>query len=236
MKDDQKNGIPAGDQDDDAKDQDDILDDDDDTEADDDESKADDEDKGEGKDGETVPLSVHLKTKEKLRKAREALQSRAALGKVETPESIAALAKKFNVDPEFATELAAIIGNQTKQEVAQMEKTLKDKEVQSAFEKTFDDEIVKKYPSLADKREIFRTLAFTSANRKKTLEQIAVEAYGNLIGADTAESGTDGTDRDGSVNLETIDFGKMTEEQTEKVMKDPKAKAALFKWRDDHGL
>jgi len=206
------------------------------SEADEAEDSADSDDTPEK---ETVPLAVHLKLKDKVKALKKDLDSakdaKAEDGKDTQPtaDELSKLAEKYDINEGFVRELSGVINKKTTTEVEQLKKQVSEEKVNQAFNKEFNA-LADKYPALAEKAEIIKALSFTDQYKNSELEEIALDAFGDLLGKDSSENSKDGSDR-GELGKK-LDFENLTPEQEAEVMKDPKLKKKLFDYRDSQGI
>ncbi len=181
---------------------------------------------------ETVSLKKHLKLKEKMREMQAEIQAL----KTPSAQNIRDLAKEYGVEESFVTKLAETIETQTVKRVEErlspiLKKQERDK-VDQAFNVEFEKLIVNN-PKLAGKKEVLKSLAFSPQYLKSSLDVIAAEVFGDLIGTTPTEKSKGGTG-----DTVVVDFTKVTSdpEVRAKVMADPETKKKYFKWCDENNL
>lgn len=185
---------------------------------------------------DSVPLHVHKETRDKLK--AEIRDLREQLAKANPSQaSLQRIAEKWGVEADTVKELAEAIKSESTKEVEQKFGSLVEEQrrakIEAAFEKEFQDKVVKEYPQLAGKREELKALAFTPQFVKTPLNEIAQRVFGDLIGKATLEEARPGSEKD----AEVVDFSKpMTEEQRAKVLADPEARKQYFAYLDAHPL
>jgi len=184
--------------------------------------------------GETVPLATHLKLKDKYGKLEKELDlaRKSAPGTPLSDQTIDNLAEKHNVEPSFIKDLLGVMEADSNQKISKIEADRQHDKVEQAFNDEFES-LTKDYPKLASKKNIIKKLAFDPDNKNKTLEEVAVDAFGDLIGRESSESGRPAANRDTDVTK--IDFDNVTPEQKKLIYADPKLKAKYFKHLDDQG-
>lgn len=101
---------------------------------------------------------------------------------------------------------------------------------EKALKEAYSDEFEKliiKYPDLEGKDKQLFKLVQVTGNEDKSLEEVALETYGDFIAKSSSEDDESGESED---NLDTskIDFDNMDDAQTAKVLADPKAKKKFY--------
>lgn len=214
-------------------------DDDDSDDNDSDEDESDDSDDEDGnnrysgkKKKPTVPLHKHLKLKKQLRD----LQKRKDNGTLKSGEDLDGALKKiekqFDLEPGLVTALASVLTTHTsKQSRQEVENILNQQKAKEQEEKGFENEFSKLtdlYPQLTAKKDIIKQLAYTAKYKKSTLEDIALDTFGDFLGKKTAEKGKSAPEKEGG----SIDFASMSGEQKDAVLSDPKLSKKYYDWLD----
>jgi hypothetical protein len=182
--------------------------------------------------GETVPLATHLKLKDKYGKLEKALEAarQSAPGTPLSEQTIETLANEHNVEPSFIRDLLTVMAKEADQKISKIEADRQRDKVEQAFNSEFES-LTRDYPKLASKKDIVKKLAFDPDNKDKTLEEVAIEAFGDLLGRPSSESSRPSSGRD--IDTTKIDFDNMTPEEKKKVMGDPVLKDKYFKHLDE---
>ncbi len=183
---------------------------------------------------DTVPLHTHKEVRDKLKTEIRELREQL---KAANPSSakLSEIASKWGVEPQTISELAEAIKSDSTREIeakfGTMVEEQKKAKVEAAFDKEFQEKVVKDFPKLAGKKEELKALAFTPQFVKTPLNEIAQKVFGDLLGKGTMEEARPASDKGGEV----VDFSKpMTEEQRSQVLKDPEARAKYYKFLDQN--
>ena len=187
---------------------------------------------------ETVPLSVYLALKEDVKELKKEIKdSKESRKPAVTIEGVKDLAKKYpDVSEDFIADILGAATSKAKIEIDEKYAPIltkqDEKEKQAAFDKAFDnvfDKALKDNPDLpSDKidKDIVKNLALTPAYKNVPIADIMVKLYGGMTtGKSTTENDTrTSSDRE----LDVVNFDKMTNEQYEAVMADPKTRKKYF--------
>ena len=183
---------------------------------------------------ETVPLHVHKETRDKLKAEIRELREQL---KASNPSSakLSEIASKWGVEPDTIKELADAIKSESTREVEArfggLVEEQKRAKINEAFEKEFQEKVVKDYPQLAGKKDELKALAFTPQFVKTPLNEIAQKVFGDLLGKGSMEEARPASDKGGEV----VDFSKpMTPEQKSQILKDPEARSRYYEYLDKH--
>ena len=101
----------------------------------------------------------------------------------------------------------------------------KNRELDAAYNNEFA-KVAKDFPKLAGKSEVLKKLAFQPDNVNKTLEQIAIETFGDLIGRATTET----SKQSGGEKVEVTFSENMTADELAIVDSDPALKKKFMDW------
>lgn len=179
-----------------------------------------------------------------LQKQLDAARASGGSNAVIPEEAIVEIAKKHDIDPEFAKDLGKVLLTHSVAAaeakfipmLKEQEEQAKKEKIESEFNKAFDTATaVEKYKGIAIDKDSVRQLQF--ANPTQTVEQIVERLYGSVAasskeeGKETTEEARNGAQRGGDV----VDFEKMTPDQRDAVMADPEAKKKYFAWLDSKG-
>ena len=167
-------------------------------------------------DKKTVPLTTFLETKKEkkaLERELSELRAKADAGatKSEVKSDLKSIADKYDVDPNFLSELSDIIYAKAKGDV---EETLNNKlqpiEAKEKAEKintAFNDhysKVIEEMPEYKNvvNKDVIKSLSLLPENSKKTFQQIIEETYGNSVtGKRTMETSTPRGGKDASLDM-----------------------------------
>lgn len=186
---------------------------------------------------ESVPLAVHLESKKEVKQLKQAIRDletkvSAGASQKEVSADIASLGKKYEIDPDFLSELSETIRTGAKNdalgEVESVLRPLQEKEKADALAKVFNEHYSKAIESMPEYKDIvvpsvIKTLSLDPSNANKTFVQLIEETYGSAItGKRTIESTTPG----GGKEPQTLDYAraKADTEYFQQVMASPKLK------------
>ena len=159
----------------------------------------------------TIPENIFLSEKKARKEAeREVKELKAQIQngatKRETSESISAIAKEYDVDPDFLDKFASTIRSESKKEIenelSSKFKPLEEKHKQEKIDKAFDihyTRAINAMPEFAQvvNPEIIKSLSLLPQNGNKTFSQLIEETYGNaLAGKRTIQATTTGGGKD----------------------------------------
>lgn len=194
----------------------------------------------EKKEKQTVPLKKYLDLKDKMKTL-----------KGNSPEinqqALEEFAEESNLKIDVVKKLAALITSQAtkaatkaaEERVAPIVLEKISRENARAFDEDFEKSIIAKYPDLANKKEVFKKIAFSKDFlHLKNLEAIRAEFFPDSKPANTKEvkkSTIEGGSQGGGKEVEKVDFAnlKTNPKQYEAVMKDPVARAKYYAWQDE---
>lgn len=185
---------------------------------------------------DTVPLHVHKETRDKLKS--EIRELREQLAKTQPSQAkLSEIASKWGVEPETISDLAEAIKSESTREVearfGSIVEEQKKAKIDAAFEKEFQEKVLKDYPQLAGKKDEIKDLAFTQKYFKTPLNEIAQKVFGDLLGKGSVEEARPASDKGGEV----VDFSKpMSREQKAELLKDPEARSRYYKYLDEISL
>lgn len=159
---------------------------------------------------ETVSLKKHLKVKAELARLKK-----QAEGDGEETET-----KKAEVDSD-ASKI-----------VLEAAKKIQQRELDEAFSKAFEEDVLSLYPELKDKKSAIKALALTEQYKDTNLGDIAVEVF------NVAKKSSEDTSGAGGEKTEdlSVDFENMTPEQEAEVMANPEAKKKYYAYLDGKGF
>lgn len=182
---------------------------------------------------DTVPLHVHKETRDKLKAEIRDLREQLVKAGSPSKAKLSEIASKWGVEPETISDLAEAIKSESAKEVearfGSIVEEQKRAKVDAAFDKEFQEKVVKDFPQLAGKKEELKALAFTSQFVKTPLNEIAQKVFGDLLGKGGIEEARLGSDKGGEV----VDFRKpMTDEQKAQVLQDPEARKQYYAYLD----
>ena len=187
----------------------------------------------ENKEAKLVPESAliqYKKDNKEMKKELEELRQQISEGatKKEVSSTVKDLAKKFNVDEEFLSELAGTMKKEAKSELEEefgskiksFEEKDKAKKIDEVFNQTFDKILEEnpEYKGIVNK-DVIKALALNPINANKSFSKIIEESYGHLVkGKKTMETTTPRGGNDGE-----IDFSKARSDTKyfEQIMADP---------------
>lgn len=190
---------------------------------------------------ETVPLSVFLEVKDEIKLLRKKLDEPGTPSKPNDVD-LDRIAEKYDVDPDFVSELFEAVKANTVKEVEgkytpvleAQEAERQAKKFDEAFNKHYEKalEDMPGYAELNIDREAIKAMSLTPQYRKKTIPEILESLYGNVVpGKATTENA-----RSGAENVsDVIDFATMTDEQRMKVINDPTLAPKYYSWLDANG-
>ncbi len=189
---------------------------------------------------ETVPLAVYLDLKKDMKALEKEIgKSKNSDKSTVAIEGLEELKKKYDdVNPDF---IADLLESATKQATKNLEdkftpaiKKIEDDKKQEAFDKAFDslfDKTIKDNPDLPKNidKEAIKELAITPKYRNVPLADILNKMYGSNEGRDSSENEI----RNGSDVVDNVvDFSKITDDQKNAIMDDPKSRKKYFDWLD----
>lgn len=168
---------------------------------------------------QTVGLDKFLEEKKARKNAEKALKELQksfdeGATKVEISEDIGAIAKKYDVDPKFLSELAQTIKTQAEKEadekVSNRIKPLEEKERQQKIDTAFNKHFKIAIDSMPEYAKIvnpgvIKTLSLQPQNANKTFAQIIEETYSSAL---TGKSTIDSTKPGGGKDAEPLDMTK----------------------------
>ena len=141
-----------------------------------------------------VPLSVFLQTKKEKKTLERELanlkEKAKEAPKTEITSDLNSIADKYDVDPNFLSELSSIIYSKAKgevtQEVEDKLKPLEEKERAARIDKAFNEHyksVMEEMPEYANvvNKEVIKELSLLPKNAKKTFQQIIEETYSNTV-------------------------------------------------------
>lgn len=196
---------------------------------------------GSGDAGKMVPLSSLLEFKKENKEFKklildlqQKLEEKGS-SKEDIAGEIETLAKEFDVDPKFASQLAKILGAQAEKKVGEtikplieQNKKLTDRERQDAIHKAFTKhfdaamETLPEYKDIVDP-EVIKALSLLPANKEKTFAQLIENTYGKAI---TGKRTIDSTKPGGGKDPAPLDMEKARTDSAyfAEVMADPELK------------
>ena len=189
----------------------------------------------------TVPLSVYLELKDDLKTLKQEIRESKGRekGSVVT-EGVSDLAKKYpDVSQEFIEDMLSASTSIATKKVEEkyspiIEKQEQDRK-QADFDRAFDnlfDGALKDNPDLPQNidKDLVKTLALTPKYRNVPVADILVKMYS---GAPQGKASSENEGRTSADRVEDlVDFGKITTDQRNAVMADPKARQKYFSWLD----
>lgn len=197
-----------------------------------DDSDDDDDDTDDGKEMISISKKKFNKREQKIQELQEQLNGRNS----NTPADVKALAEKYKLDEGFVSDMVTLSKAQAKEdlkgEISPIVRRHEEEKRNEGFNKAFEEETMM-HPALIEKKEQLRSLSFQSNNANKTILEIAQEFYPEAVGRKSSESDTS---RFSDKDLETIDFGRMSEAQRTLVLKNPQARDKYYAWADKNGL
>lgn len=188
---------------------------------------------------QTVPLSVFLALKEDLKDLKDEIKNSKGDKNTIKTEGVAELAKKYpQVEQEFIEDILNSAKTSVLKEVEGKYNPIIEKQELDSKKKAFDTAFDKVYDkAVADNadlpkninKEAIKQLALTPAYRNTPISEIITSLYGTVQGRTTTENEAR-TKAD--IVVDNIDFAKMTKEQKDAVLEDPKARKAYFNYLD----
>lgn len=193
------------------------------------------------KDADTVPLSVYLSLKDDVKELKKEIkESKDSNKSTVILDGVEDLAKKYpDVDKDFINDILTSATTKAQKEIdtkyspiIQKQEAEKAKEAfDKAFDKVYDKAISENadLPKNIDK-EAIKALALTPGYKNTPISEILTKIYGGVdTGTATTENDTRAAGDTGDV---VIDFEKMSAEQKDKVMEDPKSRKKYFEYLD----
>lgn len=190
---------------------------------------------------ETVPLPVYLELKEDLKALKQELKDSKGSSKERvTAQGLDEISKKYpDVNEEFIKDILNSATTEATKKIEEKYSPIIERQEtekkQAAFDKAFDNLFEKtlkdnpELPTTIDKDAI-KALASTPQYRNIPLAEILTKMYST--GTQGRSSSEDDT-RSASDKVEDIvNFDKITPEQRNAVLDDPKARAKYFTWLD----
>lgn len=186
----------------------------------------------------TIPENIFLSEKKARKEAeREVKELKAQIQngatKREVSESISAIAKEFDIDPDFLDKFAATIRSESKREIedelSSKFKPLEEKQKQEKIDKAFDvhyTQAINAMPEFASivNAGVIKSLSLLPQNSNKTFPQLIEETYGNaLAGKRTIQP----TTTSGGKDPAPLDYHKANKDPAyfNEIMANPKLKA-----------
>jgi hypothetical protein len=193
------------------------------------------------KEADTVPLSVYLSLKDDVKELKkEILEAKNSNKSTVLLDGVEDLAKKYpDVDKDFINDILSSATSKAQKEIDSKyspiiakQEAEKAKEVfDKAFDKVFDKAVTDNadLPKNIDK-EVIKALALTPAYKNTPISEILLKVYGGVdTGTATTENETRAAGDTGEI---AIDFTKMSAEQKEQVLADPKSRKKYFDYLD----
>jgi hypothetical protein len=146
-----------------------------------------------------VPESTFLELKKDFKELKKEMKGKS---KVEVSEGLDEFSEKYNLPPEFTSELAGLISKESQKgiddlvgsKLKPLEDEKKAKKIDENFERVYAQAIeeMPEYKNLA-KKEVIKAMATNPANSNKKFSEIFDEAYGHLVtGKKTLDSASNG--------------------------------------------
>lgn len=186
---------------------------------------------------ETVPLSVYLSLKDDVKELKRAAKEAKPQTKAEERATINALHEKYpDVNADFIKDIvgAAVQETAAKYEpiIQKQEAERKQVEFDKAFNTIFDKALGENPDAKNVDKEVIKTLALTPQYNNTPVADLIQKLYGGTVGRATTEN-----DMRASADVmdEIVDIEKITPEQREKIMDNPKARKAYFDALDKAG-
>lgn len=194
---------------------------------------------------QTVPLSVFLEEKRKRKEAEKLAKdaSQSTSQEKHTSVDISQLSTKYpDVDPDFMADLVGIAKQQATKEVEEKYtpyiQKIRDEDFNKAFDPIYESELAKakaqgvNLPKKIDK-EMIKQIALQPKFRSTPLSELMKNLYG---ADDTGRATTENDIRPATeIVKDVIDLNKITPEQKNRIMQDPKARADFFARLDKLG-
>ena len=180
---------------------------------------------------QTVPLSTFLEMKKELSSLKK-----QALSDSERDASIEAIAAEYDVDLNFANQLADAIAAKAAKEVQKQYEPIIQKQKQAETDKMFDkvyDKAIESMPEFANvaNKDIVKKLALDPSNKTKTIKQIMKDVYGDIVERIESQPGPSfEKPRTTNRNVNEMDFGNLTLEDHDLIAHDPKLRAQYGDW------
>lgn len=186
---------------------------------------------------ETVPLSVYLALKEDVKDLKKAAKEAKPQTKAEERATVKALSAKYpDVNANFIEDIvgAAVQETEAKYEpiIQRQEADRKQADFDKAFTTIFDKALAENPDAKNVDKEVVKALALTPQYNNTPVAELIQKLYGGAVGRATTEN-----DMRASADVvdEIVDIDKITPEQREKIMDNPKARAAYFAALDKAG-
>lgn len=149
---------------------------------------------------EQVPLKTFLEIKNEkkaLERELKNLKSQAQdMTKSEIKSDLKSIADKYDVDPNFLTELSSVIYAQAKGDAEEAIKPVLEKEANERIDKALTEninkalEVMPEYEGVVNK-DVLKSLAKLPENKNKTFQQLIEETYSKTVtGKKTMETST----------------------------------------------
>lgn len=186
-------------------------------------------------DKKDVPLAIFLEKKKEAKALEKELsdlkqQIKDGATKSEAKAELKDIAEKYDVDPNFLSELSTIIYSKAKGDVEETLKSklqpLEDKEREEKINKAFNEhyeKVIEELPEYADviNKDIIKSLSLLPQNANKTFQQIIEETYGKTVtGKKTLETATPRGGKETSLDMSRIN----DPEYFKRVMENPELK------------
>lgn len=192
---------------------------------------------------ETVPLAVYLDLKEDLKTLRKEMKEAKGTSKEQAVmDGLEELSQKYpDADKAFIADMLRAATEQATKKIEEkytpiIEKNELEKK-QIAFDRAFDnlfDRTLKENPELPQgiDKDTIKDLAQLPQYRNVPLVTILKKMY-PVVENESGKSSSENDMRSGADRIEeVVSFDKMTEDQRQAVMDDPKARAKYFDWLD----
>jgi len=194
------------------------------------------------KEEQTVPLSVFLEEKRRRKEAEKASKESQSSSQERQPSvDMSQLSTKYpDVDPDFMADLVGIAKQQATKEVEEKYtpyiQKLRDEDFNKAFDPIYESELAKakadgvNLPKKIDK-EMIKQIALQPKFRTTPLSELMKNLYG---ADDTGRATTENDTRPATeIVKDVVDLKRITPDQKNKIMSDPKARQAYFNALDN---
>lgn len=186
---------------------------------------------------ETVPLSVYLELKDDMKALKKDIKESKGSDKAAVVvEGVSDLAKKYpDVSQEFIEDMLNASNQIADKKYSTIIEQQEQEKKQALFDKAFDnlfDGAIKDNPDLPTNidKDLVKTLALTPKYKNTPVADILVKMYGT---APAGKASSENDTRSAADRVEdVVSFDKITVEQKNAIMADPKARQKYFSWLD----
>lgn len=187
---------------------------------------------------ETVPLSVFLAIKDELKDLKQTIKDNP-VSAAQASATVNSVAEQFpDVSKDFIAAIVSATKNETAQELEQKYSPILERQKQQEFDTAFDKLFNKALEANPDAKnvdkDVIKALALTPAYNNVPLVDIIQKLYPvGTPGRVTTENDARAT---ADVEMDNIDVTKLTDEQRDKILDNPKQRAEYYAKLDALGM